>query len=238
MLKSNRTRDASTIAAFAVVAALGGCRASTSAGRDARGDDVTAEVNAGESGAGGEVGACPHESAGTTHVAPCPPSCPTAGSACTPDGAHCEYGDDPRGPACRLAATCLGGSWYVVPPPSPQCEALVAASDCPTSSAAASNQACAVEHSWCSVPTDGADCICTTCAWTNGLFLKPCPAGTPHWQCAARPAGLDARCPPVPPTLGTSCTTDVSCRYQCGPIGTRACQGGVWTGIDGGRCPV
>jgi hypothetical protein len=42
----------------------------------------------------------------------------------------------------------------------------------------------------------------------------------------------------VPPTAGTSCTTDVSCRYQCGAAGLRACQGGAWKGLDGGYCPI
>jgi hypothetical protein len=80
--------------------------------------------------------------------------------------------------------------------------------------------------------------VCSTCTWSGGALLGPCPAGTPRWQCLARPAGLDARCPAVLPTLGTTCTTNVSCRYQCGPGGLRSCQGGVWIGADGGFCPV
>jgi hypothetical protein len=238
-MKSSRARSAPPVTALAVIAVvgLGACRASTSTARDARGDGVTAEATSGDSGGDAATGVCPPESAGTIHAAPCPASCPSSGTACAPEGANCEYGDDPRGPPCRLFATCRSGAWHIIPPSPTNCESLAAAADCPSSSAA-SGQACGVEHSWCPLPADGTDCICTTCAWPGYVFLGPCPAGTPHWQCLPHPAGLDVRCPTVPPTLGTTCTTDVSCGYRCNPLGIRVCQGGIWTGADAAPCPI
>jgi hypothetical protein len=239
MTSPRRARSRQTITALAAIAAVGlaACRASSSTADDARGDGVTDESSSGDTGGAAGTFACPSESAGTTHVAPCPPSCPSDGTACAPEGTACEYGDDPRGPPCRALARCLGGAWRTAPPSPTNCEPVTPAADCPASSAA-SGQACAVEHSWCALPTDGTDCICTTCDWLGYVFLGPCPAGKPRWQCLARPAGLDARCPAVPPTAGTTCTTDVSCGYQCGAVGIRSCQGGVWKGLDGSPCPI
>ncbi|HVR03389.1 MAG TPA: hypothetical protein VMT47_14725, partial [Polyangia bacterium] len=127
--------------------------------------------------------------------------------------------------------------WSTIAPTVSICEALTSAVDCPSSSASG-GQACGVEHSRCALAAEGTACLCTTCFCGGGSLLGPCPAGTPRWHCLAHPSGLDARCPAVQPTLGTTCTTDVSCHYLCGPGGLRSCQGGVWIGADGGRCPL
>jgi hypothetical protein len=189
---------------------------------------------------GGEdtASGCPAASTALTYAAPCPSSCPTSASACGVDGARCEYGDDPRGPPCRWLALCAQGMWTKIPPVTASCEPLGAATDCPSSSSAAAGQACAVEHSWCPFEAEGTACLCTTCFWNGGVLPAPCPAGAPLWRCLSRPTGSDARCPGPLPTLGTSCSSDVLCHYQCGPDGLRKCQGGVWTGLDGGRCPL
>jgi hypothetical protein len=231
------SQAAGAVVAVMAVSLLGACRASTSAAPDGRADGISVEASAPEVGSDAATTACPSEAAGTQHAAPCPSTCPAAASACTTNGARCEYGDDPRGPTCRATAWCSNGVWSTTAPTVSTCEALTPATDCPSSSASP-GQACAVEHSWCALPAAGTACLCTSCTWNGGVLLGACPAGTPRWQCVARPAGLDAHCPAVPPTLGTTCTTDVSCRYLCGPGGLRSCQSGVWLGADGGRCPV
>jgi hypothetical protein len=234
-----RARGRSALIALMTVL-LGGCRASTSAAApDARSDGVPAEAASPETGPDTAAPVCPTEAAGTRHAAPCPSTCPAASSACSTEGARCEYGDDPRGPACRSSAWCSNGVWSTTAPVTSRCEALTPATDCPPSSSAAAGQTCAVEHSLCVFASEATACLCTTCTWNGGVLLGPCPAGAPTWQCPTRPTGLDPRCPAIPPTLGTTCTSsDVPCLYMCGPGGLRSCQGGVWIGTNGGLCPV
>ena len=183
--------------------------------------------------------ACAPESPGLVHAGPCPAACPSPSSPCPAEGVQCEYGDDPRSPSCRTLAMCEPEGWFVIQPDlGTGCEPLTAATDCPASSAA-EGQACAREHSWCSLPTEGTACVCTSCDWSGGIFFSPCPARKPRWQCLGRRATeLDPRCPTQWPTLGTSCTGDLSCNYFCNPDGLRSCQNGVWTGGNSGDCPI
>jgi hypothetical protein len=234
-LERGTMRPHRTVAAIGIVVGLAACRASTSAAPDARKDGVASEASTGDGAVEVAPSVCPSSSA--PHAAPCPSSCPTSSTACAAEGARCEYGDDPRGPACRVTAVCQNGGWETTPLDVSNCEPLSVATDCP-SSAAPAGQACGVEHSWCALPAEGTACLCTTCAWSRGTFFGPCPAGTPQWRCLARPPGIDARCPAWQPTLGTTCTTDLSCLYQCGAGGLRICRNGVWIGSDGGLCPV
>jgi hypothetical protein len=119
------------------------------------------------------------------------------------------------------------------------CEPLTEATDCPSSSAA-EGQPCLVEHSLCKLPSEGTACICTTCTWFDGVFLASCPAGKPRWQCLTHDpwVPLAPPCPALEPTLGTTCTTPVSCTYFCGVGARKVCRDGVWVGEDGGFCPV
>jgi hypothetical protein len=230
-------KHAWAIVAVAAAACLTACHTS-SVPVDGHADGVMVEASSPEAGFDGAATTCPTETVGTVHAAPCPSMCPAAASACTTNGARCEYGDDPRGPTCRATAICRNGVWSTIGPSVPVCPALTPAADCPSSSATATGQTCGAERSWCPLPSEGSACVCTTCTWNGGALFEPCPTGTPRWQCAAPLTFLDARCPAVLPTLGTTCTTNVSCRYVCGPGGLRSCQGGVWIGADGGFCPV
>ncbi len=86
----------------------------------------------GEAGTGGTAGAAgTGGTAGTAGaggssvvVAPCPDRTPNDGATCVREGLHCEYGDDPRGDACRTHATCASSRWQVTEPESNSCPSI------------------------------------------------------------------------------------------------------------------
>ncbi len=118
----------------AAVAALAACGGSTfvdtghDAGGDGGGSGSGGSSGAGSgsggsssgSGGGSSSGASSGSSSGIGGGGGCPASTPTAGSACSPSGISCEYGNDPN-PECNVIVTCQGNAGWSAPPPGVHC---------------------------------------------------------------------------------------------------------------------
>jgi hypothetical protein len=166
----------------------------------------------------------------------CPSSPPVDGTACVPvleDEVVCEYGDDPRGELCHVAAICIHNAWSVLEV-SPSCPPARDPGTCPASADDARDQPCAVSGSFCvfgPIP-----CECTSCPAGGGLDLKTCP-GAPTWHCAAGNPANDPGCPPARRNLGTTCEDEaLDCDYGCQSGNVEMCRG-VWIPDRFPQCP-
>ncbi len=156
----------------------------------------------------------------------CPTTMPTANTACPKVGLECAYGEDPR-PQCRPHASCSNSGWQI---PIGLC-APAPTLTCPTTAAAAANQACSAEGAYCTYPS-GAVCGC------GGCLGGPCSMNK-TWHCDAPPT--TAGCPKTLPNLGTGCLTNgLECDYgscSAGDIAGRKCDGTVWVDVPM-ACPA
>jgi hypothetical protein len=182
------------------------------AGTAATGGTGGTAAAGGTSGAGGSSGA-----GGTFTVAPCPDRTPNDGGLCAREGLHCEYGDDPRGDACRTHATCTSSRWQVTEPDSNSCPSI----DHATCNKPAGS-ACSTPGSYCVQP-EGGDCQCTTCPPTAPV----CTVGiTPTLYCNTN---TTPGCPAGEPNLGTACTAPEGQECAYCPDDGRVCSHGIWT---------
>lgn len=211
-------------AAVMVCVAAGdvGCGGSTvSPGSDGGGSSGSSSGSASSSGGGSSSGSGSGGSSGSGSgggsssgggVSPCPPTPPGSGTACTTNGAACEYGTNPN-PACNEIVDCMSGTW----------EGSGMGMQCPTGTCPASyadvpqGQTCMPSGLDCSYPQGQCNCS----------FTSPSGTGTmPTWHCFT-PQG----CPEPRPRLGDACTQEgLSCDYGACTGGiSETCAGGFWT---------
>jgi hypothetical protein len=212
-----------TILAVSMTAGCGNVTATPAGSGGGTGSAGTSGTT-GEAGTGGTVGTAgtggtsgTAGAGGSSVVAPCPERAPNDGATCAREGLHCEYGDDPRGDACRTHATCTSARWQVTEPDSNSCPSI----DHATCTKPAGS-ACTSPGSYCIQP-EGPDCQCTTCAPTAPVCTV---ATTPTWWCNAN---TTPGCPAGEPNLGTACSAPEgqACAY-C-PDDGRVCTRGIWT---------
>lgn len=213
-----RTSNFALLGFALVAAAAGGCGETSAPAFEA---DAATDGTVGDAAPDAAPDAPPDAAPDSTPDSgstPCPASLPASGSACAKDGLECQYGSDPRS-ECRTLATCQGKSWQLTDAPT----TCTGAPTCPASQPSGS---CAPPGMICGY--GDVSCVCS-CGPLCG------PGSTGNWACLAVTPG----CPATPANAGTTCATSgLSCRYQCGPGGARACAAGLWTTADGGPCPI
>jgi hypothetical protein len=201
----------------------GGSTGVAGAGAAGRGGSGQGGSGPGVAGQGGSGPGGPGGSGGSSSGNPsCPPKVPADGGSCAFEGLYCEYGNDPRGDACRTVLACSSSHWKIVN--KPDCAAI----DYQPCSAR-SGEVCDPAGSYC-YQGDGAACSCVTCAG-NTICL---PGTKAHLSCTAPSA---PGCPAGEPNMGTPCDTDkLECQY-C-PDAVRVCYRGIWTPGKQTACPV
>jgi hypothetical protein len=159
--------------------ALGGAAGAGGAGSAGSAGIAGGSGSAG-TGAGGAAGACP-------------PSLPTGGSACSPDGLNCGYPDG----CCGTVAICKSGAWTIETPLG--CPLF----PCPSSP-----------------PPDGSSCCAhpPSCTWDQcspeGIVSATCDPDTTQWHVTAIP------CDPVGPMCnGNMCSSGEICVEKQGGAG-------------------
>lgn len=180
---------------IAAVAAMLACGGGTSVG--------TAQDAGGDGGSGSSSGASSGSSSGIGAGGGCPAGMPTAGSACSPSGISCEYGNDPN-PACDSIVTCQGSAGWSAPPPGVHCMP----GTCPASYAdVPQGMNCSPQGLDCGYPQGQCNCAPRV----------PLSGPNPVWQCSTPASG----CPEPRPREGSACTSPgLTCDYG-------ACTGGV-----------
>jgi hypothetical protein len=168
----------------------GGHPAAGAAGAGALGGAAGA-AGAGSAGSAGGSGSAGSGAGGAAGA--CPPSLPTGGSACSPDGLNCGYPDG----CCGTVAICKSGAWTIETPLG--CPLF----PCPSSP-----------------PPDGSSCCAhpPSCTWDQcspeGIVSATCDPDTTQWHVTAIP------CDPVGPMCnGNMCSSGEICVEKQGGAG-------------------
>ncbi len=194
------------------------------AGCGAKFDTSSTDDGGVHDGGGGDDGGSHSDAGGDdggTWSPVCPASLPAIGSACTPEGAECEYGTSVY-TACNTTVACAQGAW----------RAQMFGGTCPSGPRPT---VCAA--SFGDVPR-GATCAPqgTECAYAQGAcrcefggFGPPPPqdggGALPTWHCDDPEPG----CPPIRPRVGSTCNgpAHMFCMYRECAFGEE-CTDGYW----------
>ncbi|CAN5128687.1 hypothetical protein BH09MYX1_BH09MYX1_50810 [soil metagenome] len=197
-----------------LIVACGGSVA-TPIGGDDSGTDVGTGVDTGISVDGG----------GTVK---CPPTTPSTGQACAPEGLACEYGSS-NILACNVVAHCENGAWAIPFPPGPgpnECGTKNPPA-CPSTFAGVPvGTSCSKDYpTHCNYPEG--ECACTVPS--SGPFPADA-AAVAKWICGTP---TEPSCPSPRPKIGSPCAVSakVRCDYgACVLIGGTVlkCDAGVW----------
>jgi hypothetical protein len=172
---------------------------------------------------GGQGGGAGSVDAGKDAGGGCPAAQPLSGSACSPEGIACRYGD-----CCPVTATCSGGKWQVVVPPCapPICPAQAPANG----SSCACLGALSCHYDTCSQTQLETDAKCLNNAWSvqtygceNACGVEDCMAGqicfvkSGTMHCVANPC--------LPQPLSCGCATSLCPANNCTVMSaTLTCQ--------------
>jgi hypothetical protein len=149
----------------------------------------------------------------------CPESAPDAGSACSTEGAYCEYGDAWWDVSCDTVVECTGGAWQTAAVSEETCFPAPGANpgSCPASPSTIPDGApCRVPGLACYY---GLGAVCA-CSIPGGPGESD---GGSEWSC-----GPDPGCPSSRPRLGAPCTGNQICEYDDASGFAEVCQGGTW----------